>query len=686
MRAWASTFGVEAEVDVIMATENGKPVYTFSIDASNAGGTGVGKSSPLFKQLEAQLMFKAEGRISNFKISAQFKDSSKEIMQTNLKKSVEKFIGTTFLGRFNGKKATMKKNIKKMKKLLKAIENNKANGRKKEILGELKHLEDLMKAESAIMDKDCRAECQRSKDSVIWTFPEPKPKKQKFDWSLDPVCVVKCELEAKKAERSALENLKDARDKAEIFKKHKSIAVRLKKVLKKTGQVTKKIDQYKEYFDSKIGRPCKRIARKTMKSAAASQANWLQLTRIEIEPTRVDALEKKAIVIKADLTVYDQQIQIGERRQKTVINADVYDNMARLIFEEFVNKMKLKVEGKRGSGNGPADLEEIRGRQLLGRIDSWYNKAARYDTDLQNFRDKIYGWLEEIDDLTEGFDPDKFTAAPPSLRRDEIELTAEENQEIENMYKAEEEDVNRIVRYEVPQKRPFKLREAMQKNTPWAKQMAGYQQSGRQYINATSPQGSDCEQVSHVVNKYAEMTNDISDMVTSYSSDKQMFDKYKKELLEGLESAEKDIATELTAHKYTQAEAKDLKYWLTAAKEGTNMWVTDMEKQLAVENGNTLANYKTSEIKGSLRSTIERYKTGTAESDLKKYISYLAHVGTSAMKKTSVQSDMKTYGNIDVVAKHLSNLTAQPMSLESSEPHLSQLAYHLHVVVFCCSE
>lgn len=399
-------------------------------------------------------------------------------------------------------------------------------------------------------------------------------------------------------------------------------------------------------------------------------------------------MQKGAAYIESWLMMYGQKINIGNPYndgRRTNIDEKMYDSLARHAFVHFVNNMKLEVEG-RMTKNKPGPMKVITGIQLLNRIDSWYNKANRYHTDMSAIQEKIAVWMDQIADLTDGFQknkgPDATPTAAKAQKRDEVsgefDLTAAEEAEIEKSYKDEQESVNRIIRYSVPHNRPFKLREAMAKKTPWAEKMTGFQYPEKSnvitFINASVPTGSDCEQVSHVVDKYAEMTNEISDKIESYTADKEQFEGYKTKFTEGLKQLDKDLALEVTNHKYTNAETRDLRSNYNTASTGIAQWIADMTKQLSSSNKRTLGNFRTTQIAGTLRSTIDRYHSGgDSESDLKKYISYLAHMGTASIKRTSVQSDMASYGNLDHVAKHLVNLTSPTASVEESEPHLSQL-------------
>ena len=100
------------------------------------------------------------------------------------------------------------------------------------------------------------------------------------------------------------------------------------------------------------------------------------------------------------------------------------------------------------------------------------------------------------------------------------------------------------VRYNIPNNRPFKLKMAMETNTPWSKQMEKYQYSNRNFINASIPHGNECSRVGHVIEKYAEMTSHLTDMVDSYSEQKQRFYTLQQRFDKGLAEVEKEISDE----------------------------------------------------------------------------------------------------------------------------------------------
>jgi len=352
--------------------------------------------------------------------------------------------------------------------------------------------------------------------------------------------------------------------------------------------------------------------------------------------------------------------------------------MAKQIVVALLSQLRITMIGR---NNRP---KQVGGIAFWRHMEGVYNKLARLESNCQNIKDMIMAWLEEVDDLINGFDggndvtklvPKRFTVASAGDKFGGIRLNATELAQIDAQYAPELEEVKQIAHYQVPHSRPFELKEEMQKNTPWSMDRFQDQYSEqRQFLNATEPQGTNCDKVRHVVNKYAEITNDISDMVEDYSADKAEFETDKQSFLVGLKAVEKQIETELKTRKYTKAEEKDLKYWTNYAKQGTNQWITEKEHQFATKNKNALHKYKTNEVSGTLRSTINRYHADDGkETDLKKYINYLAHTGSSAMKRTTGQSDMKTYGNLDIAAKHLAIITSPRMTVEASQHHLVQL-------------
>jgi len=217
--------------------------------------------------------------------------------------------------------------------------------------------------------------------------------------------------------------------------------------------------------------------------------------------------------------------------------------------------------------------------------------------------------------------------------------------------------------------RNYEVEQAINRYAPWVVLVTKPEarKQSRHSINSTVPAGSACSQLNHVVDRFSDMTYELSELVHNYGHKRHFLNESQSSILSQMDGLDKSIRKQMVKDGATNAEITDALHWITYTKEKTLEW-----KHVST---NELRDHSSK----SLRQHVAQMN-GRVSSSLTDYVDLMSAVAADAVKQSQLPQDT---GNImNTVAEHLNKVytSKEGTMLEHIAPKVKQLEDHVRAM------